>query len=68
MVVCEMVSSFYDWSYHACIECFQCCLLRSPILQLSHFFYSRCCLVDEVGDVWFQVHHSSVVPSSTAES
>ena len=55
----EMVSWFYDWSCHACVECFQCCLLCSSILQLSHFFYSWGCLVDEVGDVWFQVHHST---------
>ena len=58
MVVCKVVSGFYDWSNHACVECFQCGLLCSPVLQLSHIFYSRCCFVYEVADVWFQVHRS----------
>ena len=58
MVKGEMVSCFYDWSYHAGVECFKCCLLGSPVLQLSHFFNSQGCFVDEAGDVRFQIHRS----------
>ena len=69
MVISEMVSCFYDWSYHACVECFQCCLLCSPILQLSHFFILGALLLMRLVMCGFRfIVLSRVVPSSTAES